>query len=155
MKTVIILKFLTELCSNKILIAAILGWMIAQMLKVVIVRIKDKRFDLRRMVGSGGMPSSHSAFVMATTTAVARECGLASPIFAVCVVVAFVVMYDASGVRRETGRQAEILNDIIENIGKDTPEVMGKRLKELIGHSPFEVAVGAVLGVVIGLLLYV
>jgi len=152
---VIILNFFNELCQNKILIAAILGWLIAQVLKVIFVRIKEKRFDLRRMIGSGGMPSSHSAFVIAMTTAVAFECGLSSPIFAVCVVVAFVVMYDASGVRRETGRQAEILNDIIENIGKDTPEVMGKRLKELIGHSPFEVAVGAILGFIIGFLFYI
>ncbi|MBE7048617.1 MAG: divergent PAP2 family protein [Ruminococcaceae bacterium] len=149
------MNFFNELCQNKILIAAILGWLIAQVLKVIFVRIKEKRFDLRRMIGSGGMPSSHSAFVIAMTTAVAFECGLSSPIFAVCVVVAFVVMYDASGVRRETGRQAEILNDIIENIGKDTPEVMGKRLKELIGHSPFEVAVGAILGFIIGFLFYI
>lgn len=135
--------------------AAVLGWFIAQALKVIFVLIKDKHFDIRRMIGSGGMPSSHSAFVMAMTTATAYECGISSPIFAVCVVVAFVVMYDASGVRRETGRQAEILNDIIENIGKDTPEVMGKRLKELIGHTPFEVAVGAILGVVIGIITHI
>ena len=137
---------------------AILGWFIAQVLKVIIVLIKDKRFDLRRMIGSGGMPSSHSSFVMSLTTAVAFEDGLSSTLFAVCGVLSFVVMYDASGVRRETGRQAAIINDIveiIENIGKDEPEVFGKRLKELIGHSPTEVAVGAVLGVAIGLLMYV
>ena len=150
---VINLLTFSELCSNKILIAAILGWVIAQSLKVLLVCIKDKRFDIRRMVGSGGMPSSHSAFVTAATTATAFECGFASPLFAISVVLAFVVMYDASGVRRETGRQAEILNDIIENIGKDTPAVMGKRLKELIGHSPFEVAVGGVLGILIGIVL--
>lgn len=137
---------------------ALLGWLVAQVLKVIIVRIKEKRFDIRRMVGSGGMPSSHSSFVMALTTAIGFESGLSSPLFAVCAVLSFVVMYDASGVRRETGRQAEIINDIIdiiENIGKDEPEVFGKRLKELIGHSPVEVAVGAVLGVVIGFVMYI
>lgn len=137
---------------------ALLGWFVAQALKVLVVLLKEKRFDIRRMVGSGGMPSSHSSFVMALTTAVAFENGVGSPLFAVCAVLSFVVMYDASGVRRETGRQAAILNDIIdiiENIGKDNPEVFGKRLKELIGHSPVEVAVGAVLGVVLGVLLYI
>ena len=119
---VIVLNFFAELASNKPLLAAILGWFIAQVLKVVIVRIREKRFDIRCMIGSGGMPSSHSAFVMALTTSVAWECGFASPLFAVCVVLSFVVMYDASGVRRETGRQAEILNDIIENFGTSTPE---------------------------------
>ena len=127
----------------------------AQVLKVIVVRFKDKRFDFRRMVGSGGMPSSHSAFVMSLTTAAGCEHGLSSTLFAICVVLSFVVMYDASGVRRETGRQAEIINDIIENIGTDAPEVTGKRLKELIGHSPVEVFAGALLGIIIGLLVYI
>lgn len=152
---VIVLDLVKELISNKPLVAAVLGWFIAQVLKVVIVRIREKRFDISRMIGSGGMPSSHSAFVVALTTAVAWECGLSSPLFAICVVVSFVVMYDASGVRRETGRQAEILNDIIENFGTSTPEQTGKQLKELIGHSPIEVTAGAVLGVLIGILMYV
>ncbi|MBR6729310.1 MAG: divergent PAP2 family protein [Clostridia bacterium] len=152
---VIVLDLVKELISNKPLVAAVLGWFIAQVLKVVIVRIREKRFDISRMIGSGGMPSSHSAFVVALTTAVAWECGLSSPLFAICVVVSFVVMYDASGVRRETGRQAEILNDIIENFGTSTPEQKGKQLKELIGHSPIEVTAGAVLGVLIGILMYV
>ena len=147
-------KYVYSLLGNKALITALLGWLIAQVLKVIIVRIKDKRFDLRRIVGSGGMPSSHSSFVTALSTAVAFETGLESPLFAACFVLSFVVMYDASGVRREAGRQAEILNDIIENFGKDAPEMFGKRLKELIGHSPVEVAVGAVLGVFIGVLMY-
>ncbi len=137
---------------------ALLGWFVAQALKVLVVLLKEKRFDIRRMVGSGGMPSSHSSFVTALTTAVGFENGVGSPLFAVCAVLSFVVMYDASGVRRETGRQAVILNDIIdiiEHIGKDNPEVFGKRLKELIGHSPFEVAAGAVLGILLGVLVYI
>ncbi len=149
------LGYFSEVILNKALLTALLGWFVAQVLKVILVRIKEKRFDFRRMVGSGGMPSSHSSFVTALTTAVAFEEGLASPLFAVCAVLSFVVMYDASGVRRETGRQAEILNDIIENFATDDPEMFGKRLKELIGHSPLEVAAGAVLGVAIGVLLYV
>ncbi len=151
---VIDLNILTELASNKPLLAALLGWFIAQVLKVVFVRIREKRFDITRMIGSGGMPSSHSAFVMALTVAVAFECGVSSALFAVCVVLSFVVMYDASGVRRETGRQAEILNDIIESFGAGNAELAGKQLKELIGHSPIEVFAGATLGVIIGLLMY-
>ncbi len=149
------MQYVYEFFGNKVLITALLGWLVAQVLKVIIVRITEKRFDLRRIVGSGGMPSSHSSFVTALSTAVAFEAGLGSPMFAVCFVLSFVVMYDASGVRRETGRQAEILNDIIENFGKDHPDKFSKRLKELIGHSPLEVAVGALLGVVLGLLMYV
>ena len=86
------LNVIRTLCSNKILVAAVLGWFIAQALKVIFVLIKDRHFDLRRMIGSGGMPSSHSAFVMAMATSTAYECGIASPIFAVSVVVAFVVV---------------------------------------------------------------
>ncbi len=148
------LNFFAELGSNKILLTAIIGWFAAQFLKVIVVLIREKRFDITRMVGSGGMPSSHSSFVMSLATAVGFECGWNSALFAVCAVLAFVVMYDASGVRRETGRQAEILNDIIENFGKDDPDMFGKRLKELIGHSPIEVFAGAVLGILLGVLLY-
>ncbi len=148
------LVFLKQLFSNKVLLTALLGWLIAQTLKVVFVLIKEKRFDIRRWVGSGGMPSSHASFVMSLLTALGFACGTDSPEFAIAAVLAFVVMYDATGVRRETGRQAEILNDIIENFGQDSPETVGKRLKELIGHTPVEVFVGAVLGVLIGLFMY-
>lgn len=151
---VIHLNFFTELGANRILLTAIIGWFAAQFLKVIVILVKEKRLDITRMIGSGGMPSSHSSFVMSLATAVGFECGWDSPMFAICAVLAFVVMYDASGVRRETGRQAEILNDIIENFGKDDPDMFGKRLKELIGHSPIEVFAGAVLGVLLGILLH-
>ena len=151
---VINLNFFLELMANRVLITAILGWLVAQVLKVILVLICDKRFDITRMIGSGGMPSSHSSFVTSLATAVAFESGVSSPLFAVCGVLAFVVMYDASGVRRETGRQAEIINDIIESFGAGNTQLAGKKLKELIGHSPIEVIAGAILGVVIGLLMY-
>ena len=148
------MTYLQDFLANRVLWTAILGWLIAQVLKVIIVLFKEKRFDLGRMIGSGGMPSSHSSFVMALTTAVAFTCGLSSAEFAICAVLSFVVMYDASGVRRETGRQAEILNDIIENFGKTAPEIFGKQLKELIGHEPIEVFAGALLGILIGVLMF-
>ncbi len=142
------------LLENKILICAILGWFIAQALKVVFVLIQEKKFDMRRFVGSGGMPSSHSSFVLALTTAVAFEEGLSSALFAVCVVFSFIVMYDAAGVRRAAGKQAEILNSIIENFWQDNPKVTGERLKELLGHTPKQVFVGAILGILISVIMY-
>ncbi len=148
------MDFFTDLFSNKMLISAVLGWFAAQFLKVIFVLIREKKFDVRRFVGSGGMPSSHSAFVIALTTAVGYETGLNSAPFAICVVLAFVVMYDASGVRRASGQQAEILNKIIENFGTENLEITGKRLKELIGHTPFEVFAGALVGIIVAVLLY-
>ena len=145
---------MSELLENKILLCAILGWFIAQALKVVFVLIKERKFDIRRFVGSGGMPSSHSSFVVALTTAVGYETGLNSAAFAICIVFSFVVMYDAAGVRRAAGKQAQILNNIIENFGQENPEVTGERLKELLGHTPFEVFAGALLGIIISVFMY-
>lgn len=143
-----------ELLENKILLCALLGWFVAQILKVFFVLIKDKRLDISRFVGSGGMPSSHSSFVIALTTAVGYENGLNSALFAVCLVFSFVVMYDASGVRRSAGKQAQILNKIIENFGHENLEVTGERLKELLGHTHVEVFAGAILGIIISVLMY-
>lgn len=143
-----------EIFNNKILLCAILGWFSAQLLKVIIVLITEKKFDIRRFVGSGGMPSSHSSFVVALTTAVGYETGFDSAMFAVCIVFSFVVMYDAAGVRRAAGKQARVLNLIIENFGHDSPEIMGERLKELLGHTPVQVFAGAVLGILISVLMY-
>lgn len=148
------MSFFTDLFANKMIMAAIIGWFAAQVLKVVFVLLKDKKFDIRRFVGSGGMPSSHSAFVIALTTAVGYETGVDSPAFAICIVLSFIVMYDASGVRRATGQQAEILNKIVENFGNENLEVTGKRLKELVGHTPVEVFAGAVVGIIVGILMY-
>ena len=148
------MSFFTDLFANKMIMAAIIGWFAAQVLKVVFVLLKDKKFDIRRFVGSGGMPSSHSAFVIALTTAVGYETGVNSPAFAICIVLSFIVMYDASGVRRATGQQAEILNKIVENFGNENLEVTGKRLKELVGHTPVEVFAGAIVGIIVGVLMY-
>ena len=148
------MRFFVDLFSNKMLISAVLGWFVAQFLKVVFVLVFEQKFDFRRFVGSGGMPSSHSAFVIALTTAVGYETGLQSAEFAICVVLAFVVMYDASGVRRSAGKQEKILNKIIENFGNENIEVTGERLKELIGHTPFEVFAGAIVGILSAVVIY-
>ncbi len=143
-----------EMLENRILIAAIIGWFSAQLIKFFLVMIEDKRLNFERLIGSGGMPSSHSSFVTAMTTAVALYHGVGSTAFAICVVVALVVMYDASGVRRAAGKQAEILNKIVENFGREKLEVTGERLKELLGHSPLEVFAGAFLGIAVGFIVH-
>ncbi len=135
-----------------ILVTCIIAWFVAQLIKVVTTIIKEKRFDFRRFVGSGGMPSSHSSFVTSLATAIAIDCGLESPEFAISVVFALVVMYDAAGVRRAAGQQAKILNKIVEDWGKADVATTDKRLKELLGHTPKEVGAGALLGILIAFL---
>lgn len=144
--------WINELLTNEILVAAVLGWFFAQVIKFLLVIIEDKRINFERLVGSGGMPSSHSSFVIALTVSVAINEGLSSVYFAICVVFSFIVMYDASGVRRETGKQAVLLNELVENLGHEKLEITGERLKELVGHSHLEVIAGAALGVVIGVI---
>lgn len=141
--------WLQELLANEILISAIFGWLSAQVIKFLLVLIEDKRINFERLVGSGGMPSSHTSFVISLSTAVALNEGLSSANFAICIVFSLVVMYDASGVRRAAGEQAILLNKLVENFGREKPEVTGKRLKELVGHSPLEVFAGAFLGIAV------
>ncbi len=139
--------WLKEFFSNEVLMTAILGWFVAQAIKFLLVLIEEKRVNFERLVGSGGMPSSHASFVAALTTSVAINEGLSSAGFAICFVFSFVVMYDASGVRRAAGKQATLLNKLVENFGHEKLEDTGERLKELLGHSPLEVFAGAALGI--------
>ena len=144
------MNFWEEIISNKVLISAILGWCIAQVLKVIYVLITERRFDLERITGSGGMPSSHSAFVSAMTTAVGLTEGFDSSFFAIAFVLSFIVMYDASGVRKAAGEHAKVINDLQEMLHKEVPVY----LKELLGHTRLEVIVGSLLGIAIGLLMF-
>lgn len=137
--------------QNEVLIAAIFGWFIAQIIKFLIVIIEDRRINFERLVGSGGMPSAHSSFMMALTTSVAINEGPGSVAFAICFVVSFVVMYDATGVRRAAGEQATLLNQLVENLGREKLQVTGERLKELIGHTHMQVIAGAILGIAIAI----
>ena len=147
------MRFFAEIYQNHALWVALAGWFIAQLLKVIFVLLRDKHFDVRRFVGSGGMPSSHSSFVTSLATFIGFQHGFDSGIFALCTVFAFVVMYDAAGVRRAAGHQAAVLNQMIEH-WNDGPEIQGKRLKELLGHTPYEVLAGALLGIVWAVLVY-
>lgn len=142
-----VVDFLT---GNLILNLAILAWAVAQIIKVLVVLVKKRRLDWRHILSSGGMPSSHSAFVCACAGAVGYMYGWTSPIFAVAAVVAIVVMYDASNVRRAAGEQAKILNYMMDHWTEMKPALFGKELKELLGHTPFQVLMGGLLGVLIG-----
>ena len=148
------MNFLTELAQNKILISAATGWIIAQVLKTIIHTWFTKNFVAERLVGGGGMPSSHSATVCALSTATAMQYGAASFEFALAAIFALVVMYDAIGVRQESGKQAKVINDMVElfaHMGKDVD--IEKQLKEFIGHTPLQVLCGAILGIATALLI--
>ncbi len=139
--------------NNTIFWTAALGWFIAQVLKTLIHMFCHKEFIAERLVGSGGMPSSHSATVCALSTAACIQYGSASFEFAISLILAIVVMHDAMGVRRETGIQAKILNEMVEifnDMGR--PELSPEdKLKEFVGHTPFQVVIGAILGIITGL----
>lgn len=135
-----------QIITNKTLIVPITAWFSAQVLKVIFVYFAKNRIDITRLIGSGGMPSSHSAFVVALTIAVGNRCGFGSSQFAISSVFALIVMYDAAGVRRAAGKQAKVINSIIK-IMHDTGKVPEEKLKELIGHTPIEVIAGAIVGI--------
>ena len=143
---------MSEFLAQSSFVTAILSWFVAQVLKVIIVLIKDKRVDFSRFIGSGGMPSSHSAFVTGLTTAIGISKGFSSEIFAVSAVLALVVMYDAAGVRRAAGEQAKILNLMVKEWESQNFKNTEVRLKELLGHTPLQVFAGAILGIVIAIL---
>jgi acid phosphatase family membrane protein YuiD len=145
-------NMLSEISSNYVLLCSLMGWLIASVAKIIVGFVREKRLDFRRIYGSGGMPSSHSATVSSLATAVAKTDGLQSTSFAIAFMFAFIVMYDASGVRRAAGEQARILNQLVNNLSENKPVYLKKKLKELIGHTPLEVVVGALLGILIGLI---
>lgn len=138
--------------KESVVVTCVLSWFIAQLIKVITSLVKDKRIDFRRFVGSGGMPSSHSSLVTALATSVGVLEGFNGTSFAISCVLALVVMYDAAGVRRAAGQQAKILNKIVEEWEHADFAKTDKRLKELLGHTPFEVFAGAILGIAIALL---
>ncbi|MBO4980521.1 MAG: divergent PAP2 family protein [Lachnospiraceae bacterium] len=150
------MTFFQELFTNKIFLTAATGWFVAQILKTAIHLFLTRKFVAERLVGSGGMPSSHSATVCSLATAVYYEYGAGGFEFAIAVILAIIVMYDAMGVRRETGIQAKLLNDfmkLFESKGlKDFSSY--DTLKEFVGHTPLQVLMGAILGIVLAVLIH-
>lgn len=141
-----------QLIGNRILMSAVTGWFVAQLLKTIIHTLMTKKFDPERLTGSGGMPSSHSSTVCALAASAFLHYGPGSFEFSVSFILAMVVMYDATGVRQETGKQAKVLNALLrENPFEWTGELLEQRLKEFVGHTPLQVFAGAVLGILVAL----
>ena len=147
------LQFLKDLVHNEVLMSAALSWALAQIIKTIIHLCLTKKFVPERLIGSGGMPSCHSAAVCALVTSLVINEGVGSYLVAIAGLLAIVVMYDATGVRRETGNQAKLLNEFIELFQKNGTELSNDdKLKEFVGHTPFQVLMGAILGIAFALL---
>ncbi len=147
------MQFISDLLSNRILVAAFFGWLTAQVLKTIIYVLVNKSFDPERLLGDGGMPSSHSATVMALVTSTCFYYGAASFEVAIAGVLALITMHDAMGVRRETGIQAKVINNMMEWLSELNGDIDAEeKLKEFVGHTPMQVMFGAILGVIVGLI---
>ena len=145
------MEFVTGVLHNNILLAAFWAWLIAQILKTIIYVLVNKNFNPERLLGDGGMPSSHSATVMALVTSTAFYYGAETFEFAVAAIMALIVMHDAMGVRRETGKQAKVINNMMDwfvELNSNIPPE--EKLKEFVGHSPMQVFFGALLGIAVG-----
>lgn len=140
----------SQIFNNQVLSISVFACFLAQFIKIFTG--KEKKIDLLRLFSSGGMPSSHSSFVTSLATLVGIENGYSSTEFAIVCVFALIIMYDATGVRRSVGKQAAIINQILDDLHHKKP-IEQKRLKELVGHTPKEVLFGAVLGVITALTL--
>ena len=137
---------LLDIFSNRILWCAVTAWFVAQALKIPTYWLVEKKLDLMRFFGSGGMPSSHTAFVVSLAIMIGAVEGYDTALFALSVVLASIVMYDATGVRKETGKQGEVLNEILRKVFVDGEPIADDDLKELVGHTKVEVAGGAIVG---------
>ncbi|AFM01224.1 MULTISPECIES: divergent PAP2 family protein [Desulfitobacterium] len=147
------MSVISGILDNIILISAIMAWFIAQTLKLIINFSIHRTFDVGFLFSSGGFPSSHSATVSALAIGVGKYYGWSSPIFAIAVIFGMIVMYDAAGVRRAAGKQAEVINQLVEELYQQMSHLSQERLKELIGHTPFEVFAGAIVGIIVGALM--
>ncbi len=147
------MDFFVVLGKNKVFLTALFAWVVAQTIKVVIGIIQERRFNFKWFVGAGGMPSSHAATVSALATSVGLSFGFSSAFFAVTFFFAFIIMFDAQGVRRQSGRQAGVLNKIIEDIYLQRG-IKQERLIELLGHTPIQVFIGAAVGILVSLFCY-
>ena len=138
------------LTTNPVIDCALFAWFLAQLIKVLLDLVILKRFDAKRFVSSGGMPSSHSAMVVACTTAIGKLCGVDGATFALSVVFSVIVMYDACNVRRSAGDTIVLVNQLLAHIEKLTAEDLAEDLKVVMGHTPLQVLMGAILGFVVG-----
>jgi acid phosphatase family membrane protein YuiD len=138
-----------EILDNRVLLVALVACLIAQVLKLIVEIVKNRKLNIRSLVTTGGMPSAHSALVTALATGVGQTAGWATPEFAIATVFAIIVMYDAAGVRQAAGKQARILNQMVDELFSDHNAFSEERLKELLGHTPVQVIAGSALGITI------
>ena len=147
------MEFFKFITSNRIINIGVVAILVAHTLKLMVDTALNRKITWSRFIGAGGMPSSHSALVASVTVGTFRIYGFTSPVFALSCVLSLIVMYDAFGVRRAAGKQAKIINLIIEQFNITDPKIREEKLKEILGHTPLEVMAGAVLGLIIGFLL--
>ena len=141
-------KYLLDLVTNPVLITGLPSFLLAQILKLIIHTIIYRKFEIMRLFGDGGMPSGHSAMVSSAATICGLICGFGSIEFAISATLAFIVCHDAKGVRRETGKQAVVLNELLKTLGDMTKEkITDVKLKEFVGHSPVQIAAGVCIGI--------
>jgi len=142
-------QIINAIVYNRTITVPAFAWFLAQFLKVINVLMTSKKIDFTKFVGSGGMPSSHSAFIVSLATVVGKIRGIDSVEFGITLAVSLIVMYDAAGIRRAAGKQAKVLNQLLHSHYDKLH--FDEKLKELLGHSPFEVFMGALLGILIGI----
>ena len=147
------MQFIIDLWGNVPLRCSIIAWMVAQALKVLITLWLNRQWDWRRWFGMGGMPSSHSAFVFSLMVSVGIRDGLSSTLFALSFALAAIVIYDAMGVRAETGTQGAVLNKILRQVLVEGKPITEDTLKELVGHTPLEVLGGIAVGLLVAVLI--
>lgn len=140
------------LTTNPVIDCGLLAWFLAQLIKVILDLVILRKWEPGRFVSSGGMPSSHSALVMACTASIGKLYGIQGPMFALSVIMSAVVMYDACNVRRSAGDTARLVNQILAHVERLTAEDFAEDLREVMGHTPLQVLMGALLGLGIGLL---
>lgn len=143
------MEILNGVLGNKAVTVPAIAWFIASFIKVINVILVERRIDFTRFVGTGGMPSSHSAFIVSLAAVIAKIKGVESADFGIAFAISLIVMYDAAGIRRAAGKQAKVLNKLIYSHNDNMH--FDEKLKELLGHSPFEVIMGALLGIIVGI----
>ena len=146
-----------QIITNGILLAGLSAWVIAQILKTITYLITNREFQIERLFGDGGMPSGHSATVTSVAVMTGLQYGFDSGVFAVAAILAIVVMHDAMGVRRETGKQAKAINEMQDFINKMSGKELtdAEKLKEFVGHTPLQVVMGAILGIAVGIVVHI
>lgn len=146
---------MTEFLNNGVLWVVVIAWLVAQVSKVCTHAYVYKTFDIKRLLGDGGMPSCHSAVVSSMTTYIGLEYGFGSPLFAISAVFAFIVMHDASGVRLETGKQAKVIKSMSEIIEElSNIKIDDEKLKEFVGHTKLQVLIGCLVGIIVAIICF-